>query len=77
MTSNQISLSPSFALCSLQILLRGKKVRNQKVRLQLSLLCIVFLLDFAAIGDIQGGRETVKVPFFVSVCLQRRELNNH
>ena len=69
----------------------------------MSLLCIVFLLDFAAISDIYGEEEgeilllsvametTYYIArsafhsvifnrqgfFFVSVCLQRRELNNH
>ena len=69
----------------------------------MSLLCIVFLLYFAAISDIYGEEEgeilllsvAMKTTcyiarsafhsvifnrqgfFFVSVCLQRRELNNH
>ena len=69
----------------------------------MSLLCIVFLLDFAAISDIYGEEEgeilllsvAMKTTyyiarsafhsvifnrqgfFFVSVCLQRRKLNNH
>ena len=69
----------------------------------MSLLCIVFLLDFAAISDIYGEEEgeilllsvAMKTTcyiarsafhsvifnrqgfFFVSVCLQRLELNNH
>ena len=69
----------------------------------MSLLCIVFLLDFAAISDIYGEEEgevlllseimkttyyiarsafhslifNRQSSFFVSVRLQRRELNNH
>ena len=69
----------------------------------MSLLCIVFLLDFAAISDIYGEEEGEVLllseimkttyyiarfafhslifnrqgSFFVSVCLQRRKLNNH